>query len=120
MATFLAIDRSNPVGIIACYRDEKQPLTFHVIAMWVAPEARGNGIGRRLLRTVEDWIVAAGGTYVQLSVADRAEAARRLYQTSGYLPHGASADSPHTPGVKHVGLGKNLPRIMRDSRQTAG
>ena len=110
MATFLAIGDSDPVGIVAAYRDENEPLLFHVIAMWVAPEARRKGIGGCLLRTVEEWIASAGGNRVQLSVADRADAASRLYEASGYLPDGAVSDSPHTPGVTHVSLRKNLVR----------
>ena len=110
MATFLAMRGPSPVGTVAAYRDETQPRTFHVIAMWVAPEARREGTGRCLLQTIEEWITSSGGNCIQLSVADRAEAACRLYETSGYLPDGATSDSPHTPGITHVSLRKNLPR----------
>jgi ribosomal protein S18 acetylase RimI-like enzyme len=84
--------------------------------MWVAPEARGAGIGRRLLDAVEGWIASCDGRSVQLSVADTALAARRLYETAGYEPDGDAADSPHTPGVTHLSLRKDLP----DERRAGG
>ena len=108
VATFLAIRGAEPVGIVAAYRDEQQPQTFHVIAMWVAPEARREGIGRRLLRDVEQWIASCDGTCVQLSVADAALAACRLYAAAGYEPDGDASESPHTRGVSHVSLRKRL------------
>lgn len=108
MATFLAVHRTDPVGMVAAYRDELERATFHVMAMWVAPEARGNGIGRRLLRTIEDWIASVGGDSIQLSVSDRAEAALHLYEASGYRPDGEAIDSPHTPGSSHLSLRKPL------------
>src|SRR5262245_1259330 len=39
-ATFLARRAEHPVGMVAAYRDEHDEYLFHVIAMWVAPEAR--------------------------------------------------------------------------------
>jgi ribosomal protein S18 acetylase RimI-like enzyme len=109
-ATFLAMNEPNAVGIVAAYRDETEPRTFHVFAMWVAPEVRRERIGRGLLQTVESWIASSGGNCVQLSVADRADAARRLYERAGYLPDGAASDSPHTPGITYVSLRRILPR----------
>ena len=108
VATFLAMRAAEPVGIVAAYRDEKRPQTFHVIAMWVAPEARREGIARRLLREVEQWIASRDGTCVQLSVADTALAACRLYETAGYERDGDVSESPHTRGVTHVSLSKRL------------
>jgi ribosomal protein S18 acetylase RimI-like enzyme len=108
MTTLLALRDRKPVGIVAAYRDETQPWLFHVVAMWVAPEVRRTGLGRRLLREIEKWIADCGGTRVQLSVADTALAASRLYETSGYEPDGERTESPHTPGVVHLSLHKGL------------
>jgi ribosomal protein S18 acetylase RimI-like enzyme len=107
-ATLIAVRGQEPVGMVAAYRDENQRSLFHVIAMWVAPEARREGIGRRLLQEIESWIASCGGTSVQLSVSDAAEAASDLYEKAGYQPDGERTASPHTPGVIHTSLRKQL------------
>jgi ribosomal protein S18 acetylase RimI-like enzyme len=107
-ATLIAVRGAQPVGMVAGYRDESQRSLFHVIAMWVAPEARREGIGRRLLQEIESWIEWCGGTSIQLSVSDAAEAASDLYEKAGYRPDGERSASPHTPGVTHTSLRKQL------------
>jgi len=107
-ATLIAKQGKKPVGMVAAYRDESQRRLFHVIAMWVAPEARREGIGRRLLQEIESWIESSGGTSIQLSVSDAAEAASDLYEKAGYLPDGERSPSSHTPGVTHISLRKQL------------
>jgi ribosomal protein S18 acetylase RimI-like enzyme len=108
MTTLLAMRSRDPVGLVAAYRDDVQRSLFHVIAMWVAPEARREGIGRRLLSEIEEWIASCGGNCVQLAVADQALAAIRLYDAAGYRPDGERSESSHTPGVSHVSLRKQL------------
>jgi ribosomal protein S18 acetylase RimI-like enzyme len=106
--TLLAVRPPEPVGLVASYRDEVHPALFHVVALWVAPEVRREGIGRRLLDEVEAWIASSGGSRVQLSVADDSLAAMRLYDVAGYTPDGDRSASPHTPGVSLVRLRKEL------------
>jgi GNAT superfamily N-acetyltransferase len=107
-ATFIATSTGQPVGIVGAYRDETNDLLFHVIAMWVAPEARGQGLGRELLSHVEGWVRSCGGRVVQLNVTTAASAARRLYETAGFAPDGEQRESPHTPGLLEVSLRKSL------------
>ena len=107
-STLFALQSGEPVALVAAYRDEVQRSLFHVVAMWVAPEVRREGIGRRLLDEIEAWIVASGGTCVQLSVADQAVAAIRLYDVAGYRADGERSESPHTPGVGLMRLRKQL------------
>jgi ribosomal protein S18 acetylase RimI-like enzyme len=109
-STLFAIRVREPIGIVAAYRDDVEASLFHVIAMWVAPEARREGIGRRLLAEIEEWIASCGGEYVQLLVADQAAAAIGLYDTAGYRPDGERSESPHTPGVTLLSLRKELAR----------
>jgi ribosomal protein S18 acetylase RimI-like enzyme len=108
VATFIARQGKQPVGMVAGYRDEADRSLFHVFAMWVAPEVRRAGIGRLLLRELEAWIRSCGGIAVQLSVTTAAVAARRLYLSAGYEPDGVQAESPHTPGLVEVSLTKRL------------
>jgi ribosomal protein S18 acetylase RimI-like enzyme len=107
-ATLLAFLDKDAVGLVAAFRDEEMPTLFHVVAMWVAPEARGHGLGRQLLTELEAWISSSGGELVQLSVTNEADAAQRLYKTAGYEPDGTVEESPHTQGVLHTSLRKRL------------
>jgi GNAT superfamily N-acetyltransferase len=108
MATMLALVDDDAIGLVAAYRDEQDGSLYHVIAMWVAPEHRGHGLGRKLLSAIEAWIVEAGGTTVQLDVADTAKNAASLYESSGYESDGHKSPSPHTDGITHHSLGKRL------------
>jgi GNAT superfamily N-acetyltransferase len=107
-ATLIARHDDEPVGMAAAYRDEEDRRLFHVVAMWVAPEARRAGIGRLLLREIEAWIRSCGGTSAQLSVTNAASAASQLYASAGYEPDGVEFESRHTPGLIEVSLTKRL------------
>jgi ribosomal protein S18 acetylase RimI-like enzyme len=107
-ATLIALQGTELVGIVAAHRDADERDLFHIFSMWVAPEVRGERIGRRLLRQIEAWIASCGGVCAQLSVADTALVARHLYETAGYRPDGERSESPHSPGVAHVSLRKAL------------
>jgi ribosomal protein S18 acetylase RimI-like enzyme len=107
-ATLIARQGSQPIGMVAAYRDESERQLFHIFAMWVAPEVRRAGIGRLLLNEIEGWIRSVGGTAAQLSVTTAASAARQLYVSAGYEPDGDQADSGHTPGLVEVSLTKKL------------
>jgi ribosomal protein S18 acetylase RimI-like enzyme len=104
--TLLAWRDDEPVAMVAAYRNERDEGLFHVVAMWVAPETRGRGVGRFLLETLETWIAECGGTTAELMVAESSLPARRLYESAGYRPDGASKLSEHTPGLEYVGMRK--------------
>ncbi len=106
--TLLAFAGEEPVGIVSAFRDADDPGVYVVVSMWVAPEARRAGLGRRLLRDVERWIEASGGSEIRLSVTTEAPAARRLYEGAGYEPDGRTEPSRHTGGLLEIGLTKRL------------
>ena len=108
MATFLAKRAERPVGMVAAYRDEDDDGLFHVIAMWVAPEVRRQGLGHALLSHAEDWIRLCGGRVVQLHVTTAATGARRLYEAAGFRPDGEQRASSHTFGLRELRLRKVL------------
>jgi ribosomal protein S18 acetylase RimI-like enzyme len=107
-STLLAIWGEEPVGLVTAIRDVAQRHLFHVVEMWVAPEARREGVGRRLLDEIEGWVASCGGTSAHLSVTNVATPAMRLYESAGYKPDGYSAESKHTPGSTEVSLLKQL------------
>jgi GNAT superfamily N-acetyltransferase len=106
--TFLALRGPEPVGMVTGRRDDDEAGLFHVYAMWVAPDARCDGLGRRLLAEIEAWMTSGGAVVSQLSVTSEAAVARRLYESTGYAPDGEIEESPHTPGLLHVSLCKRL------------
>ena len=108
-STFLAFREGEAVGLVSGVREEQARHVFQVVGMWVAPEARGEGTGRRLLEEIEAWIAARGGTEVRLSVTNVAAAARRLYTKAGYENDGRAEESRHTPGLVEIGMRKRLP-----------
>ena len=98
-ATWVAADpEERYVGMVASARIEG---TFHIFAMWVEPERRGEGIAGRLLDASLAWVSGiAPGSEVQLQVNPRAAAAVRLYSSRGFRATGRSEPLHHTPGEK--------------------
>ncbi|WP_425604219.1 ribosomal protein S18-alanine N-acetyltransferase [Halobellus salinisoli] len=58
----------------------------HIKDLAVRPEARGKGIGRRLLREALFGLALAGAAVVKLEVRESNEAARSLYREEGFEP----------------------------------
>ncbi|MFC6757959.1 GNAT family N-acetyltransferase [Halomicroarcula sp. GCM10025894] len=56
--------------------------------LYVAPDARREGIGSALLRAAEDRLVDDGATVVQLEAMADNDAARQFYAAHGYTPIG--------------------------------
>lgn len=69
--------------------------------MWVAPEARGRGVGRLLLDAVTEWARAAGARELRLAVTCGDTPATRLYARAGFLP--AGEPEPIRPGSELLG-----------------
>jgi DNA-binding MarR family transcriptional regulator/GNAT superfamily N-acetyltransferase len=63
--------------------------------MWVAPEVRGLGLGRRLLYELEDRARANGVTLMRLETKDELPEAIQMYQTSGYREVAPFNDEPY-------------------------
>jgi ribosomal protein S18 acetylase RimI-like enzyme len=107
-ATFLAKRGEQAVGMVGAYRDEDDDGLFHVIAMWVAPEARRQGVGRTLLSQAEEWIRLCRGRIVRLHMTTAATDARRLYEAAGFKLDGEQRASSHTAGLTELSLRKVL------------
>ena len=84
------------VGVVGCMQ-EARTKTRHKAVVWgmyVAPEARGRGIGRALLdRAVAEARSWPNVARIVLSVVDRASAARHLYRSAGFKPYAREVDA---------------------------
>jgi ribosomal protein S18 acetylase RimI-like enzyme len=60
----------------------------HLYAMWVAPEARGAGVGRALVDAVVAWARARGCSRLVLSVTETNDGARHFYEACGFADTG--------------------------------
>lgn len=72
----------RPVGCGAFKRIE--PRTAYIKRMWIAPDARGLGLGKRLLQALEDRARSVGYRTVRLETNKALSEAQQLYRRSGY------------------------------------
>lgn len=62
--------------------------------MYVAPQARGRGVGRQLLVELEDRAMRLGFQVARLDTGNRQPDAQHLYESSGYRPIGNFNSNP--------------------------
>jgi len=74
------------------------PDAVHLVAMWVAPELRRSGVGRRLVDAIVDWARMCGARRVCLCVESGNVDARRLYERCGFRRAHPPPRLPYEPG----------------------
>lgn len=85
--------RQEPVGCAALKLHSDTP--GEVKRMWVAPRARGLGLGRRLLQELECHAREAGTTALRLETNRALSEAIALYRSAGYQEVAAFNDEPY-------------------------
>ncbi|MEO0447635.1 MAG: GNAT family N-acetyltransferase [Verrucomicrobiota bacterium] len=95
--TFIASCDERDVGLIrgGPYDDEAG-----LFSMWVAPEARRQGVAGRLVDVIIAWAVQQEKGKLLLDVGDANESAIRLYESKGFLPTGVIGTLP--PPREHI------------------
>jgi GNAT superfamily N-acetyltransferase len=76
------------VGTATGAEFEAEPGVAHLYAMWVAPDARGAGVGRALVEEVVTWARGRGCGRLVLSVTESNRNARRFYEACGFADTG--------------------------------
>ncbi len=94
-ALFLAWSGDDPVGIVGGMREGVGPV--ELVAMWVAPSARGQGVGQQLVSAVIEFAREAGAPRVELWVVRGNDPAQRLYETMGFVVTGDVQALPSDP-----------------------
>jgi DNA-binding MarR family transcriptional regulator/GNAT superfamily N-acetyltransferase len=89
----LARLRDEPVGCAALKLHGDEPA--EIKRMWVAPHARGLGVGRRLLTEVEEHAVRRGARVLRLETIRELHEASALYRSAGYSEVAPFNDEPH-------------------------
>ena len=88
----VAFDDDRPVGLTGAIRSGHHAKRHHIAWVWgvyVAPEVRGRGVGRRLMESAIETISKAGGVeMLQLGVGTENHAARALYERMGFETYG--------------------------------
>jgi ribosomal protein S18 acetylase RimI-like enzyme len=91
-AHLVAIEGDRLIGYVTVQR-ERHPVTRHVasLAIAVAADARGRGVGRRLMEEAIAWARRVGVEKVVLSVYPHNEPALSLYRSFGFIEEGRLA-----------------------------
>ena len=81
-------DASEPVGLLTAHLYEPAPtyrphLLVHVDDLYVAPEARGHGLGRALVEAAVAWGRAEGATQLRAGVLATNAAGRAFWASVG-------------------------------------
>lgn len=80
-ATFLARSGDEVVGIVGGFVEGD---AIELVSMWVAPSARGTGLGRALVHRVVDWAGEVRAECVDLWVVRGNGPAQTLYERMGF------------------------------------
>ncbi|AWK86127.1 GNAT family N-acetyltransferase [Azospirillum thermophilum] len=81
----LALAGEQPVGFVLARVAAEDA---EILAIGVLPEARGGGLGRRLVEAAMEGAGRLGATALFLEVAEDNDAARALYKTCGFYSVG--------------------------------
>ena len=111
-ALMLARLHGQPVGCGIVKTPRGRPA--YIKRMWVASDARGLGIGRRLLAELEDHAWQTGAKCVQLETNRALKEAIALYRQSGY----AEVEAFNDEAYAHHWFEKARPLAMRLDRGT--
>ncbi|HSK05387.1 MAG TPA: dihydropteroate synthase [Kofleriaceae bacterium] len=77
-----------PAGMAVAVIDLDDPARANLYAMWVAPEARGAGLGRALVDAALRWTRGRAALELSLQVTEGNEPARALYEGCGFRDTG--------------------------------
>ncbi|MEB3290997.1 MAG: GNAT family N-acetyltransferase [Leptolyngbya sp.] len=95
---WVVLDGETVVGTAGYYPAHRGEKAVEIRKMYLRPAARGQGLGRYLLRQLEQSIQRRGFQQIWVETASVLKEAVRLYETSGYRP----ADGVETPRCDRI------------------
>jgi ribosomal protein S18 acetylase RimI-like enzyme len=99
---YLAIDDARTSEIAAGLAGvfiEKDPTRATLVSMWVAPEYRRAGLGKKLVEACTEWCRARNLRTIDLLVTDWNAGAIRFYEGLGFTMTGKSEPYPNDPNM---------------------
>ncbi|GJM27473.1 MAG: N-acetyltransferase [Cyclobacteriaceae bacterium] len=84
LATFVAVENHQDVGVIRCAEDRENPNAAHLYSLWVSVDYRGLGVAEELIGAVLKWARAKGLEKVILNVVESNRPAISLYRKVGF------------------------------------
>lgn len=99
-AGFLAFDGDRGCGMVFSFAEELDPQRAQVVSMWVAPEVRREGVGKRLLETVLEWARGREMRDVKLMVTSVNHGAIAFYERLGFRMTGKTEVYPNDATIK--------------------
>jgi ribosomal protein S18 acetylase RimI-like enzyme len=96
---YLAMESGEACGIVGAFLDEVDPHKAHLISMWVAPAQRRNGMGRALIKAIEDWATTKGVRLLRLTVTSSNLTAIEFYRRHGFAMTGDTEPYPNDPAL---------------------
>jgi GNAT superfamily N-acetyltransferase len=99
----------DPVGSVGLFADpDEDDDTLTLVAMYVAPRARGRGVADLLVGAVLEEALARGRRRVVLEVTSNNEPALRLYRRRGFEPTGVERPHPRRPDLTELVMRREL------------
>jgi ribosomal protein S18 acetylase RimI-like enzyme len=89
--SFVVGDERGPFGIATCAVFDEAPRAAHLFSMWVSPERRRAGAGRRLVEAVVERARELGADEVTLRVTEGNDQAASFYSSCGFV---GTSDAP--------------------------
>jgi len=94
LATFVASRDGADIGMVRGAAHADIADAAMLLSMWVAPEARGQGVGDALVGAVVAWARGQGFRTLLLDVADTNAPAIAFYARLGFVPNGVVSTLP--------------------------
>ncbi len=91
---FVAEEDGAWVGLVGGYVTDGPPADVEMVSLWVAPHARGRGVGNQLVDAVVRWACDRGARVLGLWVTEGNRRAIGLYERRGFV---ATADRQPLP-----------------------
>ena len=99
-AGFLAFDGNRGCGMVFSFAEELNPARAQVVSMWVAPEVRRDGVGRRLIETVAEWARGREMRELKLMVTSVNHGAIAFYERLGFRMTGMEEVYPNDASIR--------------------